>query len=349
MEYLSGKVFDGSVFIDGYVGIEDGVIRETGEGRPPERPVADGIITPGLVNAHTHSADGLLVFDGTPRLEDLVMPPHGLKHRYLRDAPDSELIMSMRSFTDIMFSTGTTGFIDFREGGRRGVELMRISSPVPNGMVLGRPSGSYDSKELDHILDIADGVGLSSISDLDKNDIDAVADHVRRRKKILAIHVSERKREDIERVMSLSPSFVVHMTKATDGDMRTCADNNVPIVSCPRSNMFFGNVPPLRRMVDSGADVAMGTDNAMICTPDMRAEAKAFLDILGTGKDAEVHTVRSLLINCRKVLYGMDRLHIRVGMPADIAVFPSSGKDPVKDITSPGDDTAMTVLGRTRG
>ena len=349
MEYLSGAVFDGSGFVDGYVGIEDGIVREAGEGRPPQRPVAEGVITPGLVNAHTHSADGLLVFDGKPKLEDLVMPPHGLKHKYLRDAPDDELIMSMRSFTDIMFGTGTTGFIDFREGGRKGVELMRLASPVPNGMILGRPSGMYDANELDHILDAADGIGLSSVSDMNKKDMDMIAEHVRRRGKILGVHVSERVREDIQYVMSLSPSFVVHMVEATDGDMRVCADNDVPIVSCPRSNMFFGKVPPIGRMIDSGADVAMGTDNAMICAPDMRAEAKVFLDILGKRKGAAADTVRSLTVNCRKVLYGRDRLHIRVGTPADIAVFPSSGRDPVKDLTDPSDDTAMAVLGRKRG
>jgi cytosine/adenosine deaminase-related metal-dependent hydrolase len=348
MEYLSGHVFTGTEFIDGYIGIENGIVMEIGDGRPPERPVVEGIITPGLVNAHTHSADGLLAFEGTPKLEELVMPPNGLKHRYLKEAPDEELIMSMRSFTDVMVRTGTTGFVDFREGGRKGVELMRLSSPAPNGMILGRPSGGYDACELDSILDISDGVGLSSVSDMRKSDIDAVADHVRRRKKVLAIHVSERIREDIGHVMSLSPSFVVHMVEATDHDMRVCADNDVPIVSCPRSNMFFGKVPPIKRMISSGADVAIGTDNAMLCVPDMRTEAKTFLSILGASKDAEADTVRSLLVSCRKILYDRHGLYIQTGTPADIAVFPSSGRDPATDLTDPREDALMTVLGVKR-
>ena len=349
MEYLSGMVFNGSGFARGYVGIEDGVIAEIGDGGPPAAPIAEGIITPGLVNAHTHSADGLLTFSGTPDLEELVTPPHGLKHRYLRDADEDELVMSMRSFADVMFGTGTTGFIDFREGGRRGAELLRMSSPAPNCMILGRPSGDYDPNEMDDILDIADGIGIPSISDIGKNDADAIADHVRRRKKVLGIHVSERKREDIGRVMSLSPSFVVHMVNATDSDMRECADRGVPIVLCPRSNMFFGRVPPADRMIMSGADVALGTDNAMLCVPDMRAEARAFLNILKEkGMDGS-HAVRTLLVNCRKVLYGGDGLQVRIGMRADIAVFPSSGGDAIEDITDPRNDTAMTVLGRRTG
>ena len=347
MRYLSGIVFDGSEFREGYVGIEGSVIAEIGDGRPPARPVAEGIVTLGLVNAHTHSADGLLAFEGRPGLEELVMPPDGLKHVYLKNASDDELIMSMRSFTDIMLRTGTTGFAEFREGGRKGAELMRLSSPVPHCMMLGRPSGPYDSNEVDLILDISDGIGLSSISDIPGKDLDAVADHVRRRKKVLGIHVSERTREDIEKVMSLSPAFVVHMTEACDNDMRICADNDVPIVSCPRSNLFFGKVPPLDRMIASGADVAIGTDNAMLCVPDMRAEARTFSEILKNKGCDTFHTIRSLLVSGRKVLYGGEGLHMRVGMPADIAVFPSSGRGPETDITDPDTDAVVTVINGT--
>jgi cytosine/adenosine deaminase-related metal-dependent hydrolase len=243
-----------------------------------------------------------------------------------------------------MFRTGTTGFIDFREGGVRGVELIKISSPAPHGMILGRPHGDDD---LDRILDTADGIGLSSISDIPKKELDSIADRVRRRGKVLGIHVSERVREDIETIMSLSPSFVVHMVEATDGDMRVCADNDVPIVSCPRSNMFFGKIPPIDRMIRSGADVAIGTDNAMLCVPDMREEASVFSHILDEkGVDA-AHTLQSLLNNCRKVLYGNERLHMRIGVPADVAVFPFSGGGPMESILNSREDTVMTVLGRT--
>ena len=348
MDYLSGMVFDGYEFSEGYVGLENGMITEIGDGRPPAHPVCEGIVVPGLVNAHTHSADGLITFTGTPGLEELVAPPNGLKHVYLKNASDDELIMSMRSFTDMMFRNGTTGFVDFREGGRKGVELMRISSPVPNGMILGRPSGSYDSNELNAVLDVSDGIGLSSISDIASRDLDAIADHVRKRGKVLGIHTSERIREDIEKVMSLSPSFVVHMTEATDADMRACADNGVPIVSCPRSNMFFGKVPPAGRLIDSGADIALGTDNAMLCDPDIRAEAKVFAEILGSEYNG-MNTLRTLLVNCRKVLYGREKLKMRAGSPADIAVFPSSGRDVLTDITCLTEDASMTVLnGRMR-
>jgi len=344
MQYLFGNVFNGCGFSEGYLGIENGIITETGDGKPPERPFAEGVITPGLVNAHTHSADGLLTFSGTPSIKELVMPPNGMKHVYLRNAPHHELIMSMRSFTDIMFRTGTTGFIDFREGGREGVELIRIAAPAPHGMILGRPHGVDD---VDDVLDAADGIGLSSISDIPKKDLDHIADRVHRKGKKLGIHVSERIREDIERVVSLSPSFVVHMVEASDADMRACADNDIPIVSCPRSNIFFGKIPPLDRMVDSGADIAIGTDNAMLCVPDMREEARVFNDILYAKGVDNAHTIHSLLNSCRKVLYGSEGFPLSKGMPADIAVFRHSGGGPTDSILSSGTDTIMTALGRT--
>jgi cytosine/adenosine deaminase-related metal-dependent hydrolase len=47
---------------------------------------------------------------------------------------------------------------------------------------------------------------------------------------------------------------------------------DLPVVVCPRSNMFFGMVPPLARMVKAGVTVALGTDNAMIHQPDLFVE-----------------------------------------------------------------------------
>jgi hypothetical protein len=73
----------------------------------------------------------------------------------------------------------------------------------------------------------------------------------------------------------------------------------------------------------------------------------AFSEILEKRGCCPSNTVRSLLVNCRKVLYGKDGLQMRVGMPADLAVFPSSGRGPAGDLTDPQDDTVMTVLGRT--
>ena len=134
----------------------------------------------------------------------------------------------------------------------------------------------YDEEEIDDILSVADGIGISSVSDMDPGYIEAVADAVRERRMVFAIHVSERVREDIDFVLSLDPAFVVHMCEATDSDILKCAEAEVPIVVCPTSNRYFGKVPPIARAEALGADLAIGTDNGMIRSPDMVAEALEF-------------------------------------------------------------------------
>lgn len=321
MDCLSGLVLTPDGLEEGYVLIEDGIISEIGSGKPPSRPSASGIIMPAPVNSHTHCADGNVRVSPGMSLEQLVAPPDGLKHRYLENAPDAELADSMRRFAAESHRFGASGFIDFREGGLRGCRLLRES--VPGAVVLGRPvSPEFDPAEVEAILDVADGIGLSSISDVDYGYAEKVADAVRERRKIFALHVSERVREDIDAVLSLDPSFVVHMIEATDGDMLKCSESEVPAVVCPRSNAFFGKVPPLERMADCGLDVSIGTDNAMLCNPDLRADAELFAKILSSrGGDAD-DVWKAMSFNSRRLLHRNDRIWLRKGGPADVAVLP---------------------------
>lgn len=256
---------------------ENGV--EVGYGECPVRPDRRGIVLTDVVNGHTHCADyGLRIPPGLS-LEELVAPPDGLKHRYLRSASDEELSGSMRRFAADSAGFGSAAFVDFRENGPKGVRMLREAAP--DAVILGRPtSPEFDSSEVEAILDVADGIGISSISDMDHGYIEDVADAVRERRKVLALHVSERIREDIDFVLSLDPAFVVHMCEATDSDIAKCAEAEVPIVTCPTSNMYFGKVPPLERFQRMGADIAIGTDNGMIRSPDMVDEAGVFVRIM---------------------------------------------------------------------
>ena len=300
MRYISGQIYDGGEFRRGYIGIENGTVVESGDGAPPGRPYIRGIVVPGLVDCHTHVGDAGLKVPAGIGLEELVAPPDGLKHRYLRDVPDGDLISSVKTFTDRMYANGITRFADFREGGLKGCRLLAQARPRPSATVLGRPaSAEYDGNEADAILSEADGIGLPSISDMNAGYIDSVADLVHKRGKILALHVSERVREDIDRVISLEPSFIVHMTKASKGDLAKCAAHGIPIVICPTSNAFFGNIPPVRDMMDAGVKIALGTDNAMLCPPDMRPEMRRLIGMLGDRYSKRDELIHILLDNGR--------------------------------------------------
>ncbi|HEC94475.1 MAG TPA: hypothetical protein ENI45_00740, partial [Thermoplasmatales archaeon] len=167
---------------------------------------------------------------------------------------------------------------DFREGGIKGINLLREAMKgveTLNSIVLGRPLHlSSDEDEVEKILEKADGIGVSSISDWNYDDLKKIAVMTRQRGKVFALHVSERIRENIDMVLDLKPDFLVHMVYATESDLERVKDENIPVVVCPRSNVFFGLKPNLKLMKKVRVTVLLGTDNAMISTPNVLEEIK---------------------------------------------------------------------------
>ncbi|MCL2295907.1 MAG: amidohydrolase family protein, partial [Methanomassiliicoccaceae archaeon] len=215
MDVLSGSVLTDDGIIDGYVCIENGIVTAVEEGNHPGPHLANGLIIPPMVNSHTHCADAGLKVPPGMTIEELVAPPNGLKHAYLRGLDESSLEEDIRAYARASRMNGIGSFIDFREGGGRGCRILRKAAP--QSTILGRPvSKEYDPQEISMILDAADGIGISGISDMDHGYIEKVADQARERRKMFAIHASERIREDIDFILSLDPAFVVHMTEATD-------------------------------------------------------------------------------------------------------------------------------------
>ncbi|MCQ2079527.1 MAG: amidohydrolase family protein [archaeon] len=321
---------DRSILIDGRpvrghaVITDDGI--EFSEGPSRDVPDVRGVIVPSLVDTHTHCADaGVKVTPGMT-LEELVAPPDGLKHVYLRSTPRDVLVRDMAGFESSARSNGIGTFIDFREGGAEGCRMAREA--CPSAVILGRPlSQEFDPEEVEEILSVADGIALSSISDIDPAYAERCAEAAHRAGKTFAIHCSERVREDLDLVLSLEPDFLVHMVEATDPDLKRCADLDIPVSVCPRSNRFFGKVPPLRRMMDLGVTVAMGTDNAMLCTPDLRPEAELFREVLGDDRECLDWTWRCMCDFGRKLLY-RTRGIITHAYADGLAVLPTEGGPP---------------------
>jgi len=318
MVVIEGRIWNGG-FTDGYVVIEEGILKEIGEGKPPEEPFHKGTVFPGMTDCHTHIADAGLVLDRKYSLEELVAPPDGLKHRYLAETPRERLMEDMGSYSKKLRYNGATNFIDFREGGIEGCKMLR--EVCPDSVILGRPvSKEFDPSETEGLLSVADGVGISSVSDMDRGYIDSLADAVHRNGKMLALHVSERVREDIDYVLSLEPDFVVHMCQATDEDMRKAADAGIPVVVCPRSNMYFGIRTPLDRMVREGIDIRLWTDNAMISSPHVFAEIETAGNILDSQGLNRVLAYDFAFSNKGKTLYGSRPIAAQIGKKADLTL-----------------------------
>ena len=72
------------------------------------------------------------------------------------------------------------------------------------------------------------------------------------------------------------------MSRADDSDLMDVARASIPVVVCPRSNLVTGvGLPNVKKMVQLGITVAVGTDNVMLNSPDIFEEmhflAKALL------------------------------------------------------------------------
>ncbi len=333
MIYIAGQILRGSTFEEGYLGIDRGIIVETGSGRSPERPAIEGIVVPSYVNCHTHVGDAAVSLDLGLSLEELVAPPDGLKHRALAAMSGDMLRSSILSATGMMLDTGTSHFIDFREGGIMGTEALAGLSPPPHATIMGRPSDlRYDEEEVSSIIDIAHGIGISSISDWERSELDALADHLHREKVPFAMHASEGRREDIDRILSLEPSFIVHMCEATDVDMRRVGEEGVPTVICPRSNLFMGKTPPLSRMIEAGMELCIGTDNFMNADGDMRAEMEMMARLLRSqGSDARL-AIDAAFISSRKLLNLDAELPFTEGRAANLVVYKGRGTEPACDL-----------------
>ncbi len=327
MDRVSGWFYDGRRFREGTVGWEDDILVEVRSGRT-HKPVAEGLIIPGLWNAHTHLGDAVVTQELKGTIEELVAPPHGLKHRVLAKAKDAAVIAAMRRAMATMLRTGTTGFSDFREGGRRGLKLLyaAVAALPLQGIALGRPSGlTYDPREVAAILRASDGIAVSSYIDWPSDEIQKLAADVRREKKIFAIHCSERVREDIDQVLELKPAFVVHMVQATEADLARCADAGVPIVVCPRSNAFFGLTPDIPRMLRAGVELRLGTDNAMINVPSILREMEFAYRVARMKGGVPAREIFEMALRGRRLADSTAPPGIRVGSRADLAVFDLPG------------------------
>ena len=220
----------------------------------------NGIIIPLFRNCHTHLGDTLArkEIPSNLSLSDLV-GPNGWKHKWLEknDLRDS----AIAGLKEII-SSGTGLVMDFREGGEAGLDIFDNLEYPGKLILLGRP-------EKNEVLP-GSNAGISSLADID-NAIE-IAVSARRKNGLIGIHHSENEREDIQSLIELMPDFAVHMCYASDDDLEKIKTNNISIVVCPRSNHYFGNKPPLEKMIDLGIDIGFGTDNGMLCTANMMDE-----------------------------------------------------------------------------
>ena len=353
-EYIGRWLYTGEGASPGCLRVREGVVEEVCHGAPPV-DVKPSIVMPGFVNAHTHLGDSF-AYPAPKGTVDEIVGPGGYKHRMLADASASAKADGVKASLELMFQTGTCAFVDFREEGREGVDciLSALEGSPLEAKVLGRPSGMDPTAgDIETLLAAADGLAFSSVSDWPVDVLAKASEMCRNAGKMFSLHASESKREDIDLVLDLKPSFVVHMTSATDDDIAACAEAHVPIVVCPTSNHFFGLVPNIPRMIDAGAEVAIGTDNAMICAPDMTREIRAaFSSAAGGRRLSPAETIRLATLSGRKVLNPKGKITTELSTSDSLVVLDvQEGEDPLLELVSiagPACVSAVTHDGKVR-
>ena len=290
-----------------YVLIDNGLIVEVGT---KEKPQADKkiffkneLIIPGLINAHIHVGDSAFKDKGLGKsVSELFKPPNGLKHRLLEHAEKRILIQAVKDSINDMMRCGTTTFADFREGSIKGAQILleALRNNEIRALIFGRPDHVFSRSEIENnqgkipsnslaelneLLDITDGIALSSPNDMTDEAMRQLADFAIKNNKFRAIHASEvpdSKNISVERsglteiertIRFFDVNLLVHLTYASKEDLDKVAKAETPVVICPRANATLGlKLPPLTKMHDLGITVCLGTDNVMINQPNMFRE-----------------------------------------------------------------------------
>ncbi len=320
---LSGAIVYGDDFEEkeGYVVIEQGKIKEIVDEKIES--AVNGIIIPSFVNAHTHIGDSIAKEPDFMPLEKLV-GPGGYKDTILAETPYEALVASITETIVDMSTSGTQMFADFREGGVLGVQALKEAFNLAevreqlSVKIFGRPAvgmeelritnhelrmakeAMHGADDINGLFESVDGIGMSSVSDYPREDLEFLAGVARIRKKMFALHAGERNTKDISGAIELEPDFIVHLIKASTQDFNRMQDKNIGAVVCVRSNLVTGmGLPPLTQMLESGLTVGIGTDNVMLNSPNIFTEME-FISKIFRLDDSEV--LKMCTLNSAKIL-----------------------------------------------
>ena len=255
------------------------------------------LLIPGLINCHTHIGDSIakdVIINNT--VDERIHPVYGVKTKILKKTKPSHLVSFMENTCKSMIQKGITTFVDFREGGSDGIEILKkVLAKVPiRSIILGRVEYYQNRKQIKQNLNLpvekrrqlvdilkkCDGIGISGVNE----NSNSVLKSYSNTKKLRAIHSAETLdsirtskqitgKSEILRALQLKPHFLVHMTYASKNELFLTSKKTRGIVVCPRANAVLAEgIPDLGMMLKAGCNVAIGTDNVMINSPDIFRE-----------------------------------------------------------------------------
>jgi cytosine/adenosine deaminase-related metal-dependent hydrolase len=262
------------------------------------------VVIPGLYNAHTHMGDSCWPDGATGlTLEQGFFRPDGFKYRELAKISPEKQLEHLVAHLRYMACTGTVGHFDFREQGAAGAELLRRAAtitgvdsvilsqfnrvPFSEDELKANTAALPDSARLDlaAMLSVADGFSESTMNDLTDSAWCEIRKLTEEKGKLRAIHCLENAdyrnvslgrtgRGDLIRALELlAPHLVIHLTVANEEEISLLARTGTTGVLNPRANANLGlPLPPVRRLLEGGVNLLLGTDNGLLNSPNLFAE-----------------------------------------------------------------------------
>jgi cytosine/adenosine deaminase-related metal-dependent hydrolase len=243
-----------------------------------EKDTSNNLLIPGLINSHVHIVDNFAKENGYNRnLLEIVAPPDGLKHKLLRETSKKVKMLSIKRGVNELYSNGITTFMDFREGGVKGIKL--IKNALNESDIIYKVQGRYSNRnEIEVVFKLGDGLGLSSYSKVQKEDKQLIRRYKQKYRKMVACHDAENKlkTELFQNIIEDDlVDLVVHGTYYTENEILKLKKNQISLVLCPRSNAYFGvGFPDIKTILKHEIEVSIGTDNFMAVSPNLFDEIR---------------------------------------------------------------------------
>ena len=322
--------------------------------------VDGAVVCPSFINGHIHIGDSIIKDEGYGlSLSEMVKPPDGVKHKALANATDEELIHAMQESMWDMVNSGTTHFIDYREGGIRGVELLRKAcKDIPiKPIILGRDDSFYgDDPDLGKVkiairrlLKVADGIAPSGFGEITQDVANLIVDECSKQGKISSIHVAESEsnqieslnefnKTEIEKGINSNFSQLVHLTNPKNNDLELVSKSSSNIVVCPRANATLNvGVCRLNEMLGLGIRPLLGTDNVMLNSPNMLRELEFTLKLMSVYYKSYINPQQLLQMATTNVCSNgvnniIQKSVIDEGNCAEFIIFKSFSKNPYLNI-----------------
>ena len=342
--------------------VDEGKIIEIGKDAAEGKIIdVDGAtICPSFINGHMHIGDSIIKDEGYGlSLSEMVKPPNGVKHKALANATEDDLVHAMQESMWDMVGSGTTHFIDYREGGIKGVELLREASrDIPiKPIILGRDDSFYgDDPDLGEVkiaikklLKVADGIAPSGFGEITEEVASLIVKECSKQGKISSIHVAESesnqieslnefKKTEIEKGLNNCFDQLVHLTNPKNNDLELVSKSNSNVVVCPRANATLNvGVSRLNEMLKLGIKPLLGTDNVMLNSPNMLRELEFTLKIMSVYYNSYINPKQLLRMATTNVCSSnvnniIQKTFINEGNSAEFIIFKSFSKNPYLNI-----------------